>query len=101
MPNASDRIKYPAALPSFSGDRRLPARSYLTQLIHSLGAIADLIESIRPAKYSVILWRPDRTVEEQKKALCSAIVDGANSLSEAFDVIVAPHAISWEQRLPS
>jgi hypothetical protein len=87
MPKASNRIKYPCitnARPS--GNVGITGRQVLVSIINSLGDVADLVESLRAGSgTSSIFKRRGSELDLQKKKLCDAIVDGANSLSSIFD----------------
>lgn len=87
MPKASNRIKYPCITTAKpSGNVGITGRQVLVSIINSLGDVADLVESLRPQNgTSSIFKRRNSELDMQKKTLCDAIVDGANSLSSIFD----------------
>ena len=85
MPKASDRIKYPK-FQSAEASRNvgLSGKAVIVSIINSLGDVADLVESIGPGKSS-FFKRRNNEFETQKKIMCDAIVNGANSLTSAID----------------
>jgi len=76
--------------------------SYLTQIIYSLGSIADLIEAINPANDDLQIFRcQDSGIEEQKEVRHIAIINGASSLTKVYDEKVRHEAVSLEKSCPN
>lgn len=86
MPKARNRIKYPNVpqVSSHSGDCDISGGEVCISIINSLGDVAELIESNRDGS-SGIFQKRSNEFETQKKMLCDAIVDGANSLTSTIE----------------
>jgi hypothetical protein len=97
MPKASDRIKYPKFQSrGTSTNEGLSGKAVIVSIINSLGDVADLVESIGPTKSSIFKKR-NNELDMQKKMLCDAIVDGANSLTSAFDDAADRRSVSMRE----
>jgi hypothetical protein len=100
MPKASSRIEYPhLGKVKFPINRRITGRGVLISIINSLADVADITESITGPRKSSLLPKGESELDKQKKELCDAIVEGANSLTTLFNQNL-PHKPGLSRDLP-